>query len=141
MKFTITITKDVIDKSITCGVRGLGDSTAKNLHTSCAFAVAYNELVPLVYVETGDIYFYGRDNTQLAHVYATREQTKFIETFDSMNRDSDHFLISDYFYMNRYKLVGRQFEVEVPDNVIEYWYPNIQQAIDKILASSSLKLV
>ena len=146
MKFTISITKDIIDKSLTCGVSGLAPSTsAGEIQMSCAFAVAYNELIPMVYVETEMIYFHGRNRELLTAVHATKEQTRFIEAFDSMNKGNNYmYYPNEYegrFYMNRYTLVGHWFNVEVPDEVIEYWYPDVQKAVDTIIASTSLKLV
>lgn len=127
MKFKITITKEVIDKSLMCGVQS-GDVTS-----NCAFAVAYNQIVPFVQVSHLGALFYkssGYDSL-IASCYGSVEQEDFVTVFDSMYR----------YPQERYSLVGQTFDVEIPDEVIEYWYGDASKAAQKIIDNPIMQVV
>lgn len=113
MKFKINITQKIIDNG-RC-------SSPSN----CAFAIAYSELVPVrVGVVIG---FLGRGefNTSeipISCIGITSEQAEWILKFD----------------MDKTSVKPRSFEVEIPDEVIEYWYGDAVKAAQHIANSEVL---
>jgi len=126
MKFKIKITKDVIDKSLLCGT----DAKNVEISTNCAFAVAFRELIP-VRVWLAETFFIDEDDEIIARVPNSPEQIGFINNFDRLKNKPEE----------RYKLVGQEFDVEIPDAIIEYWYGDAVTATQKIIDSEILKPV
>ena len=135
MKFKVTVTKDVIDRSLMCGVGGSGQ-----IASNCAFAVLYTDLVPNVVVTGSEAAFYKNKryyiggyvvfDDQLQKVGLTEDQKDFIRKFDSRNSD---IRPEGYgYYMDRYELVGQEFDIEIPDAVIDYWYKDASEVAAKI---------
>lgn len=130
MKFHITITRDTINKSIDSGVdSAYGGVQGKSIAETCAFSVAYSELIPRVLVGVS-ILFLGKDYMPITSVDCTKEQLDFIGQFDRLR----------YSPIERYNLIGREFDVEIPDKVIEYWFKDAVEVAQKIADSSSLKI-
>lgn len=126
MKFLITITKDVIDRSLMCGT----DQSINDRISGCAFAIAYGELVP-VHVLGLEIQFLNDRQRFLDSIKTSFDQREFICAFDLMCHTPEE----------RYSLVGRTFEVEIPDNVIEYHYGDSVKAAQKIINNPILQTV
>lgn len=139
-KFIITITKEIIDKSLMWGNNNL--SVAGN----CAFAKAFQEFIPNVVVSTFNTFFLKNfKNTEAAThmincdvnntisiINNSISQIEFIYRFDSYKNTP----------YDRYSLVGQQFEVEIPQKVIDHYYQDSVDEVNKILANStSLQLV
>jgi len=129
MKFQITITKEVIDKSLKCGAV---DSEAP-ITTNCGFAVAYNELIPNISVTARAVTFrkIGYYGEIIATVDLTKEQRIFIAKFDSFSLTPKE----------RYTLVGQKFDVEVPDEVIEYWFKDSVEVVQKIIDNTIIQVI
>lgn len=128
MEFTIEITKEVIDKSLMCGA----DNYDINISENCAFAVAYNELIPNVSVGPFYVYFGCKDlKNTIGYSKLTPEQKSFITRFDLLGDTPKE----------RYRLVGRKFEVEIPDEVIDYWHGDHVKVAQKLVNSNILKPV
>lgn len=110
MKFIMNITQEIIDKG-ECG----------NL-SKCAFALAYNELVPNVSVASHIVF--GRSSDYIGCIEAvplTSAQLRFIGDFD-----------------NGKKCSPKSFEVEIPDQVIDYYYGDAVKAAQHIANSKIL---
>lgn len=134
MKFKITITKEVIDKSLMCGTQ---KEQSKRITTNCAFAVAYNELIPRTNVFHDSVCFddiNGIAIRKLDGVIFHRlsfEQKDFIYKFDLMDGEPHQ----------RYTLVGQTFDVEIPDEVIEYWHGDAVTAAQKLIDNPIMQTV
>lgn len=115
MKFKINITQKIIDES-TCG---------SGYH--CAFARAYSELVP-VSVSHETIFFLAGKPDSLKRgfiinfVQTSSEQRVWIRNFDN----------------GKENVLPTSFEVEIPDEVIEYWYGDAVKAAQHIANSEVL---
>jgi hypothetical protein len=133
MKFKLTITKKILEASMFCGVEGGPDpSTATNIASGCAFAKAFNELVPNVGVENNHTNFYTKDTTMLASIRdIDPSKEDFIKRFDSLRKTPYLRLIME----------EESFEVEIPDSVIEYWYQDVVEVAQKIADSPVLELI
>lgn len=129
MKFKLTITKDVIDKSLLCSTAYDKNITAVGYN--CAFAVAYNELVPNVWVAPHIVYFKRKDNRAiiLTTCVLSLDQQRFIKEFDSFVSEPN----------KRYGLVGRSFDIEIPDYVIQHHYGDASKAAQKIIDNPILQ--
>lgn len=128
MKFKIRITKEVIDKSLKCNTNNI------DFPQNCAFAVAFNELIPGATVTQSYTNFYDVNNKRIGvwNYGQEREDIEsFINTFDDMQKNPQE----------RYSLVGQEFEIEIPQKVIDYWYSDIVEVIQKIINSEILQLV
>lgn len=127
MKIEIEITKDIIDKSLYCGCGpGIGD-----VSRNCAFARAFNEIIPNVSVSEMNTRFEDQFHIPFDIIANTHEQTNFIIEFD---------MLEDY-PEERYKFVGRKFVVEIPDKVIKYHFQSYADAAQAIINAPSLTLV
>lgn len=126
MKFKITITKEVIDKSLMCGV----DANIL-VHTNCAFAVAYNQLIPNTEVTHSYAWFDDEDGNNIGESKLMGDQIEFIQTFDCFSDDPTQ----------RYTLVGQTFDVEIPDEVIEYWHGDAVTAAQKLIDNPIMQTV
>lgn len=125
MKFKITITKDVIDKSLMCGTFQFKESVSQN----CALAICYNQLIPDVGVGYPNVYFSMGLN--VVKEYMPQDQLNFIDAFDNMMCN----------HMQRYTLVGQTFDVEIPDEVIEYWHGDAVTAAQKLIDNPIMQVV
>lgn len=124
MKFKLKITKDILAKA------------ERRSPSSCAFAAAYNELIPDVHVLGGSISFTKRvkayvDNSDIwclstiATVKTTLLQEAFIEDFDEC-----------------IEIEGEpEFDVEIPDEVIAFHYGDATKAVQKLIDNPVLKPV
>jgi len=129
MKFKMKITKEILKESVRC----ISNDPACHHYTSnCAFAKAYNELVPNVSVGAfaRTITFRDKKDEFIDFVRGTIDQQKFVEIFDSIKPRTD-----------RVHLPEQEFDVEIPDKVIEYWYQDTAEAAAKIANSQVLQLV
>lgn len=129
MKFKLVMTKDVIEKSLDCGKNGKQD-----LSNNCAFAVAFKELIPNVQVGLGRTAFfkdqYGA--RPISAVKQTDEQVDFIKVFDDLGKRGT--------YEARRGLIGEEFDVEIPDEVIEFYHGDAVKAAQKIANSPVLQI-
>ena len=130
MKFLINITKEIIDKSLMCG-------TSEDIIPSqnCAFAIAFGNLIPNVNIGISKTFF-CKDNKYncgdtIINIDNTIEQMQFIKNFDRMKNNPQE----------RYSLVGQTFQVEIPSEVIDYYYSDIAEAAQKIINSEILQLI
>lgn len=124
MKILVTITQDIIDKSRWCG-----HDPSICVSSNCALAVAINELVPNAQVKTHRIRFFDSFNQCIGFAENSNKMIFFIETFDLTTAH------------NRDKFIGTELLVEIPHEVIEYWYQGAVDKVNKILnKSKSLKL-
>lgn len=134
MKFRITITKEVIEKSLMCGVtdkmpQGMGFSALETyVQSNCAFSKAYNQLVQ-VRVSSAYVRFFDEEGIEIAREELTNDQKCFVNVFDNMNEKP----------YERYSLIGQSFDVEIPDAVIEYWYGDAVKAVQKIIDNPILQ--
>lgn len=126
MKFKMTITKSIIAATRMCS-----KENPFHLFENCAFARAYNELIPNVSVESSHIYFHAKDTYSDLDcpVQWTPEQMEFINRFDNATPEQ------------RLEFPEQTFEVEIPDSVIEYWYQSHADAAAKIANSKILELI
>lgn len=118
MKFKLRITKDVLKKSSNCGrVGGVGSITR-----NCAFALAFNELVPNVAVTEYNVIFYKPESSEtFAKVPTSTPIVNFIIKFDTA-------LVSE-----RLEFPEQEFDVEIPDNVINFYYGDTVKAVQKLI--------
>lgn len=136
MKFILKITKDILKKSSTCG-SGIDNHFSSN----CAFSLAFRELIPNTLVLNYDTHFL-RQNTglrtydlvnsrfpdEIAHISHTQDQTAFIKKFDNAT------------IFDRIHMAEKEFEVEIPDNVIEYYYKDAVEVAQKLINNPVLQL-
>lgn len=129
MEFIIIITKEVIDKSLRCGTSPEDVMVTKN----CAFALAYRELIPHTFVGNSIVEFYKDEPSIISSPFGskilTKPQVDFIREFDFLRVKP----------LERYQFVGRTFEVEIPDEVIEYHYGDAVKAVQKLIDNPVLK--
>ena len=128
MKFLIKITKGIIDRSIFCGTLNHPQGVEYSDH--CALSEAIGELVP-ARVQNSIIIFKNKDNDGGWSVDTTVEQRRMIRDFDGPIAEGGDI-------RDRYQLVGREVEVEIPDPVIEYWYGDAVKAVERIANSKTL---
>lgn len=123
MKFKLVITKDIINESKECGLK----PDKMQVYLNCALAEAYNELLP-AHVCTDKVMFYTNKtfSTFIGQTPLTFEQQQFIRTFDKMTQYA------------RYSLVGQEFDVEIPDTVIDQLYSSEVEVVQKLVNSKSL---
>lgn len=122
MKFELKITKDILRKSMMCGVNNM--MTSRN----CAFALAFNELVPFVSVAGPYVRFISNTYHESYIVYTTEEQRNFIYQFDRL-RDTPK---------ERLNLPEQTFQVEIPDRVLSWWYDDHVKLAQAIANSTCL---
>lgn len=108
----------------------------RDIGFNCAFGVAYNQLIPYSWTGQLDIWFYKSYNAFLSGDYfgkceMTDEQSSFVTVFDKLRSTPE----------KRYSLVGQEFEIEIPDEVIEYWYGDSVKAAQKIIDNPILKVL
>ena len=110
MKLKITITKEIIDKSLMCGVPG--HCYNKGSHTSnCMVAEALKQFFPNISVAYSSFNpFTGVDHKAL-FIRLPEKATKMIIKFDNL-RDTPE---------ERKQFIGQSFEIDVPDEVIDYY--------------------
>lgn len=134
MKFKATITKEVIDKSLMCGLTG---NLLGKVGENCAYAVILHELIPNCLV--GDRYtsFYAKNTDERGKMIRIG-QTKHgilmkqnIQSFDSS--------ASYMHYKNRYDLVGKECEITIPKKVLEEYHGTSDPVeIAKLLISNEM---
>lgn len=111
MKFKIKITKEILAKS-EC-----------NNALKCAFATAFNELIPYVHVGLDvTLFLKGKYEAHISCVDNTCNQINFIERFDSAITLEQKLAIPE-----------QEFEVEILDEVIEYWHGDVVSAAQKLI--------
>lgn len=136
MKFKSTITKEVIDATLMCGY----DETI-SVGTNCAYAYIINQLIPNVDVGIKSIFFKKKgEDTWTWYSPVSDEMQEIILHFDRVGS----FAKSKNYkgcLRERYTLVGKECEFEIPDEVIEYWYDDVAKAAQKIANSNCLKMM
>ncbi len=126
--FKITITKEVIDKSLMCGT-AVENSNIEYVMGNCGIARAISELIPNIYVTEGWIrYFDLESNKIIEEPNIDSEQAKFIRKFDSYSKTPN----------NRYSLVGKSFNINIPQEVIDYYYQDKMNEVYEILNKSDV---
>ena len=117
MKLKIKITKDVLERSMYCGVKNSG----KNIIENCAIAVAVRDIFPHAIVTGNCIYpFYKDYRISIYH-----HQNNFIANFDALRGEP----------LKRLNLTPFDFEIDLPDEAIE------KININDIYQSETLELV
>lgn len=99
-KLQITVTKEILKRSMMCGV-----DDAENITENCAIALAIRDVFPRAYVGCEKLFF-GVPDLSVKLPY---EAAKYVRRFDSL-RDAT---------IERLDLPEITFEVEVPDEVID----------------------
>lgn len=125
-KLKIKVTKDILEKSKNCGV-----SSACNVPANCAISLAMRDLFPHARVYGGgQIAFMGEKiyNINYNSVLPTKA-FEFMRHFDQL---------VDYPQM-RPNLLELEFEVEIPDSVIEQI--NIEELKPLLINHPTLQLV
>lgn len=118
MKFKLRITKDILRKSMTCGT-----NYPEDVSTNCAFALAFNELVPNTSVGLYLTWFYNENSEALSYTNLTTEQISFIRQFDRLVTEPEKRLL----------LPEQEFDVEIPDKVINHYYGDSVKAIQHLI--------
>lgn len=126
MKFTVTITKEVIDHSLMCQTPG----NEMNPPDNCALAYAINQIVPVSVLQI-EMVFWGNKKKILCTTRHTAVVHSFIHAFDRLRYD----------HMRRYELVGSNIEVDIPEEVIEYWHQDAVTAAQKLIDNPILQPV
>ena len=115
MELKITITKDVIDRSLMCGT---SNDSFGSISTSCGIAVAVRDIFPdasigsMVWFPFGQA---GSDNNVSAINFVEEclnlplMAVNFINIFDRLKKTPEE----------RYKLVGTSFSLYITDEVID----------------------
>jgi len=120
MKIKITVTKDVLRRSMWCGtIRAIG-ATGEN----CAIALAIRDIFPDAHVGYHAIRPNGlSDNFGIMHI--SDDTTFFIQTFDSLlSKPEKRILLPEY-----------SFEIDLPDELVAFIN------IDDIHKSKTLEVV
>jgi len=107
MKLKIKVTKDILEKSKMCGVEN-----SMEIPTNCAISLAIRDIFPLAYVQSYYMYF---DINDVGNAIGMHENsvslpiwvTDYIQMFDMTLPD------------DRPKLPEFEFEISVPDSIIE----------------------
>jgi len=124
MKILIKVTKDVLQRSIFCGVGLNPKDTSKN----CAIALAVREIFPRACVIYGEIYP-DSENLNLSQIALPNEADRFINKFDKLKHD----------HLERLNLPEFSFEVDLPPSVVEMI--GIEEAKEILKRSETLELV
>ena len=118
MLFNITITKDILQQTAECGL----PMYRRPIDTNCPFAVAIMHLIPFVSIDDKYMWFYlgdipkdteSADPTKIVRERVTSEQRMFIRKFNRLMSAA-----------KRMDLPEETFLVNIPDEVIRYYYPN-----------------
>lgn len=118
MKFKLKITKDILRKSMMCGT-----NYPEDVSTNCAFALAFNELVPNTSVGLHHTLFCNENSKALSYTNLTTEQISFIRQFDILATEPEKRLL----------LPEQEFDVKIPDEVINYYYGDSVKAIQHLI--------
>lgn len=129
MKFKVKITQEVIDKTKMCGIDDSIDVTE-----NCLFAYCFNQLVPRVRVCesfekkcTMVAVFYGKSQMQeMAEVELDNEIFQAIRRFDNFPTERQEFL-------------NKEYELEIPENVIIFWHGDTVAAVQKLIDNPILQ--
>jgi hypothetical protein len=133
IKLKIKVTKDILKKSMYCSESALLPST-----TNCAVALAVRDIFPDAKVFPHCISPFSvnsfiipnaRQFLRLQRIQLPKEAAEFIETFDSLMDTPEE----------RLKLPELEFEVEIPDAVIEHI--NIEELKPLLEGHPTLELV
>lgn len=115
MKLKLKITKEILIRSRLC--------TSSDVVDNCAFALAFKEIVPFTQVGSGTTTFLDKTGDTIGRYNHKQDQSIFINNFDS-NTSEGRMLMPE-----------QEFEVEIPDNVIEYYYQDYAVLAQKIADS------
>lgn len=119
MKLKLKITKEILEKSSLCGAANGGGLLTEN----CAFAIAFRDIIPNTIVTKCVTYFQSKHNNTIGAVVHSNKQERFIDLFDLSEP------------VNRLLIPEQEFEVEIPDEVIEYYYQDYAVLAQKIADS------
>jgi hypothetical protein len=132
MKFQLNITKEILRKSSKCSVlqKDIYGTSIKglDLDRNCAFALAYNQLIPNVIV-SNNVEFLTPSSSRIAFSYLTEKQSEFILKFDRATPEE------------RIAFPEQSFEVEIPDAVIDYWFKDHVEMAQKIINNPVIKVL
>lgn len=121
MKFKLKITKEILDRS------------RPYCPTMCALAEGYKELVPYVSVGMKNVLFF-KDCDSSENVYSLRDLMAVVR----VTREQSDF-ITDF---DRDRITKEvELEVEIPDEVIEYWHGDTVEAVQLLIDNPVLKPV
>lgn len=119
MKLKIKVTKDILRKSMWCGISEV--PSAYEISTNCAIALAVKDVFPNVKVYC----LYLHDNSMGLRVWHSLETAAYIRLFDDLINEPE----------KRLELPEYEFEIELTESVIQ------AINIDGILKSETLELV
>lgn len=129
MKINIRITKDVLRRSMMCGVDNISD-----IVRNCAIAVAVNEIIPYCSVTYNDetepvIVVYNKLGIRGVEIPLSVEAKDFMIEFDELDGNPEL----------RLDLEERTFEIDIPSEVINEI--EIGQVYKILSESKTLELV
>ncbi len=124
MQFKLKITKDILKRSAMCG----GSDTSLISH-NCAFALAFRELIPNTAVYSEATQFNDVNFKSIKRVHNTPAQIFFIKQFDGASPPE------------RKDMPEQEFDVEIPDEVIEHYYGDATAAAKRLINNPVLKPV
>lgn len=121
MEFMITITKDILDRSVPANC------------TECPIATGISDLLGpgAAMVHPDRIYYHGKTYELLAYKQTTTKQKRLVYMYDMYTKHAPCML--------KY-LIGTPFMVSIPDKVIEYWCGDVTKAVQKIIDSPSIRV-
>lgn len=125
MKFKCTVTEEVIQKTAMCGL-GEGVDIARN----CLFAYIYNCLVGNVIV---------RNNTT---IFLNKAEDIIIGDIDNgvvIKNAISLFDDEKSIEQRRKNFLGKEYELEIPDEVIEYWHGDSVKAAQHLIDNPILQ--
>jgi len=126
MKFKCTITEEVLRATEKCG-NDDGIAVSEN----CLFAYIYNQLVQNVSISNYAVNFLDRDNKRIAF--------KEVNLFHYLNDEISLFDQQPSIEQRRVNFLGKEYEIEIPDEVIEYWHPDPVVAVQNLINNSILQ--
>lgn len=117
MKLKIKVTKEIIEKAIWCGTES---ETGYHVSKNCAVALAVRDIFPEARVS--HLGFYPFCHTMLDAIIIPSKAQDFIKHFDRLADNPEARLYMDPI----------EFEVDIPDSVIEYiGIDEIQKIVEK----------
>lgn len=125
VKLKIKVTKEILEKSAFCGYEGPIDEDT--MGTNCAIALAVRDIFPQAWVAPHIICPFGiKGLTHRDDIILPQEAQNFIDVFDGYTPEL------------RIQMSELEFEVEIPDTVIEQI--NISEVTSLLQNHPTLKL-
>jgi hypothetical protein len=115
MKFKVKITQEVIDATCMCG------KDCRSVVENCLFAYCYNQLIPKVKVRSLTVDFFSKQDECMIWIdHCFKWEIALFDIYRSYEERRKNFL-------------GKEYELEIPDQVIEYWRGDVVEAVQKLI--------